>query len=114
MTETSEIITTCTRVPVDITAVSVPSMLAGAEAVRTACDSKLSTSDLGKLTAAGDITLFTAMDSRLMSELPAWLGSWQKTSMVVKTSNDFDLIVFRKDFKNGRLVLSFFSLFLFN
>ncbi|MCI1268932.1 MAG: alpha/beta hydrolase-fold protein [Ruminococcus sp.] len=88
----------------DITAASVPSNLNGAEYIRTACDSKLLTTDLGKFTAAADMTVYVAMDSRVTSAAPSWLSDWTKTSAVMKTSNDLTLEVFSKNVKSGDII----------
>lgn len=88
----------------DITCTSVPSNLIGAEAIRTACDSKLITSNLGSFTADSDITVYIAMDSRVTSNLPTWLSQWTKTSSSVLTSNDLTLELFKKDFSSGETI----------
>lgn len=51
---------------------ALPAQLAGAEYIRTACDSKNSSSDLAVFTAGAHITVYTALDSRVTA-LPAWL-----------------------------------------
>ena len=88
----------------DITAVSIPSSLVGAEAIRTACDSKLVTTDLGTFVAGDDVTVYIAMDSRVTSSLPAWMTGWTKTSNTIKTSNDLTLELFKKSFNAGDTV----------
>ena len=86
----------------DFTAVSVPSYLVGAEAIKTACDSKTVTSDLGTFTAGSDITVYTAVDSRVTSSsLPSWLSSWTKTGDSIYTSNDLTMEIFKKTFPAG-------------
>ena len=86
----------------DFTATSVPSYLVGAEAIKTACDSKTVTSDLGTFTAGSDITVYTAVDSRVTSSgLPSWLSSWTKTGDSIYTSNDLTLEIFKKTYSKG-------------
>lgn len=85
----------------DITATSVPSVLVGTEAVRTACDSKLYTSDLGTFQAGGDIMVFVAMDSRVVPVLPDWLKGWEKTEDTVLSSNDLTYMIYAKTLRSG-------------
>lgn len=85
----------------DITATSVPSVLVGTEAVRTACDSKLYTSDLGTFQAGDDITVFVAMDSRVVPVLPDWLKGWEKTEDTVLSSNDLTYVIYAKALRSG-------------
>ena len=78
-----------------LTAVSVPACLVGGEAIRPACDAKLLTTDLAKLTAAADITLYAAVDTRVEAFLPTWLQSWTKTEQTMMTSNDVALRLYQ-------------------
>lgn len=87
----------------DITAVSVPANLANAEMIRTACDSKMYTSDLGSFTAGADMTVYVAADTRVNANL-TWLQSWTKTGSAVTTSNDVTLELFSKTVKVGDTV----------
>ncbi|MCI6560764.1 MAG: hypothetical protein MR434_05080, partial [Ruminococcus sp.] len=84
-----------------LTATSFPENLVGAETIRTACDSKLVTSDLGKFTAGEDITVYVALDSRVSSTLPSWLNDWKQEEITISTSNDLTLILFKKNMKAG-------------
>ena len=88
----------------DFTAVSVPASLTGAEAIKTACDSKTVTSDLGTFTAGADITVYTAVDSRVTGSLPSWLSGWEKTGEAITTSNDLTMELFKKTFSSGSKV----------
>ena len=54
----------------EITAVDVPSNLIGAEAVKTACDSKMFNENLCTFTAGADTSIFIAVDKRVVSVLP--------------------------------------------
>ena len=87
----------------DITAVSVPVNLTNTEMIKTACDSKLFTSDLAAFTAGTDIVLYAAVDARVNASLD-WLKSWTKTGSTVTTSNDITLELFKKTVKNGESV----------
>lgn len=88
----------------DITADSVPAFLSGAEAVRTACDSKMFSGDLGTFTAAEDITVYTAVDERVVPVLPEWLNSWEKTDETLTASSDLTFVIYKKNFKSGDTV----------
>ncbi len=85
----------------DITAASFPENLVGAETIRTACDSKLVTTDLGTFTAGADITLYVTMDSRVTNPVPNWLKDWKKAGVTISTSNDLTLMLYKKNFKSG-------------
>ncbi len=87
----------------DITAASVPENLANAEFIKTACDSKMYTNDLGMFTAAKDMNVYLAVDSRVNSSL-TWLQSWVKTGSAVTTSNGVTLELFKRAVKSGETV----------
>ncbi len=88
----------------DFTAVSVPATVAGAETIMTACDSKTYLSDLASFTAGSDITVYTAVDSRVTGSLPSWLSGWTKTGEAITTSNDLTMELFKKTFTAGSKV----------
>ncbi len=79
----------------DITAASVPEKLENAEFVKTACDSKMYTNELGAFTAAADMNVYAAVDSRVNASLD-WLNAWTKTGGAVTTSNGVTLELFKK------------------
>ncbi len=85
----------------DFTAVSIPDYLDGAEAVKTACDSKSVLTDIGTCKAGEDITLYVAVDSRVTGNLPSWLSGWTKTDDTISTSNELTLELYKKDFTSG-------------
>lgn len=87
----------------DITAVSVPANLANAEMVKTACDSKLFTGDLGTFKAGADIAVYAAVDSRVNGDLD-WLKSWTKTGSAITTSNDVTLEIYKLNVTSGETV----------
>lgn len=85
----------------DFTAVSLPKNLNGAEAIRTACDSKLLLTDQATCTAGEDMTMYVAMDTRVINDLPAWLSNWKDTHTSIHTSNDVTLHLYKKNFQKG-------------
>ncbi|ACL75601.1 pectate lyase [Ruminiclostridium cellulolyticum] len=84
--------------------VQIPQSLAGAEWIRTACDSKLYTSDEASFTAKSDITVYAALDTRVTS-IPAWFGSWTKTDETLSTDNAVTYNIYKKDFTTGSSVV---------
>jgi len=91
----------------DYTYTSLPSVLSGAEAVKTACNSKNSTGDLGQFTAGADIDVYILLDQRVeeAGSIPAWMNGWEKTGLTAGTSNDVTFDVYRKTFRSGETVL---------
>ncbi|MDE6020791.1 MAG: carbohydrate-binding protein [Ruminococcus sp.] len=88
----------------DIMAIDVPANLIGAEAVKTACDSKMFTEDLGTFTAGDDITIYIAVDNRVVPFLPEWLEGWTKMDDVLTASSDLTFVLYKKNFKSGEKV----------
>ncbi len=89
----------------DLTATSFPENLVGAETIKTACDSKLVTTDLAIFKAGADITLYVAMDSRVTNPVPNWLKDWKNAGVIISTSNDLTLILYKKNFKSGENII---------
>lgn len=87
----------------DYTYIDFPEQITGAEAVVTACGSKNYTGDMAEFTAGTDITVYTALDSRV-SPPPSWLDSWEKTSMICHSSNDVTFELYSKNFSSGETV----------
>ena len=85
----------------EITAVSVPAFLTGAEAVRTACDSKMYTDALGTFTAGANVTVYVAIDIRVSESLPDWLAGWQKAEEQLTATSDLSFVLYKKNFKSG-------------
>lgn len=85
----------------DFTCTALPAHLIGAEMIQTACDSKLTLTDLATFTAGADITVYAAVDSRVAESLPAWLAGWQNTDTSISTSNELTLTLFKKNVKAG-------------
>jgi len=85
------------------TFVNLPTELAGAEHIMIACDSKNSADNLAEFTAAEDITLYVALDSRV-ENVPAWMSEFEKTSLSFGSSNDVSFVVYSKSVKSGEKV----------
>ncbi|MBP0961360.1 MAG: carbohydrate-binding protein [Oscillospiraceae bacterium] len=88
----------------DITVNGVPANLTNAETVRTACDSKLFTGELASFTAASDITVYAAVDTRVASGLD-WLKNWKAAGTSLTASNDVELALYRTNAKAGEKVV---------
>jgi hypothetical protein len=86
-----------------VTFTNVPDSLAGAEWIRTACDSKAYQNNLATFTAGDDISAFVAIDSR-MAVIPQWLSGWKNTGVTISASNDVVYNVYQSDFKSGASV----------
>ena len=91
----------------DFTYTSLPSVLNGAEAVKTACDSKNSTGDLGQFTAGADIDVYILLDQRVEAadKIPDWIKSWQKTGLTAESSNEVTFDLYKKTFRSGETVI---------
>ena len=60
----------------------IPQILDGAEWITTACGSKLFADAEASFIAGADITVYTALDSRV-TDIPAWLGEWELTDSIL-------------------------------
>ena len=87
-----------------LTAVDVPANLTGTEYIRTACDSKIYEKDLGTFTANADITVYVAIDSRVVPVLPEWLSDWEKTDNTLTAETDLSYVLYKQNFKSGETV----------
>ena len=58
---------------------AVPQVLADAEWIRSACDSKKFAGEEAVFTAGADASVYVALDTRV-TDVPAWLGDWTKTA----------------------------------
>lgn len=89
----------------NIRAAVVPAKLRGAEALRTACDSKMYDRDLVTFTAGETMTLFIATDTRVVDMgLPAWFSTLTDSGMQIQLDNDLVLAVYQKEVKQGETV----------
>lgn len=84
---------------------AVPDKLAGAEWIRTACDSKLFQSEEAFFTAGKDITAFVGLDTRVQP-VPEWLSDWAQTDMTLMDNGNpvVTYQVYKKDYKSGEKV----------
>lgn len=88
----------------DLTITALPENLVGAEMIRTACDSKLQTTDLGSFTAGSDATIYAAVDTRVTGTLPAWLKAWTYAGGSVSTSNGLTLALYKLQVSTGEVI----------
>lgn len=92
------------------TAADLPESLAGAEYIRTACDSKSYGSALAELTAAEDIRLYIMLDQRVNNYVaqqgisPNWLDDYTHMRTQVFSSNGEEFTVYVRDLKAGETV----------
>ncbi len=92
----------------DVTYTELPESLKGAEMIQTACDSKNSKNDLAEFTAAENIKVYVALDTRVessMGTIPEWLNDWTKTSEQAKNSGDVVFDIYEKSYKSGETVI---------
>lgn len=84
---------------------SVPEQLAGAEWLKTSCDSKKYASEQAAFMAGDDITVYLGLDYRLQT-VPEWLNGWEKTDMTMTDDevNPVTFNIYKKDFKSGETV----------
>ncbi len=91
----------------DVTYLSIPESLIGAEMIQTACDSKNSKEDLAEFTSDKDITVYVAIDTRVessMGTVPEWLKDWTKTGEQATNSGDVTFDIYEKSYKAGEKV----------
>lgn len=92
------------------TAANLPDALAGAEYIRTACDSKSYTGALAELTAAEDLTLWIMLDVRVANYAaqqnitPNWLDDYTHMRTQVFSSNGEEFTVYLRQMKAGETV----------
>lgn len=89
----------------DIRTASVPVELIGAEAVRTACDSKMYEKELGSFVAGEDMTLYIATDSRVVDMgVPSWFSTLEDTGKTILLDNDLVLNIYKRTVSKGEKV----------
>lgn len=88
----------------DFTYTALPPSLVGAEAIRTAADSKNRTTDLARLVMADAATLHVALDVRVATQ-PAWLSGWSVTADTVRASNGVAYRVLRRPVSKGDTIV---------
>ncbi len=84
----------------DFTFTTLPAEIDGAESILTACDSKLSTSDLATFTAGTNMSVYVLMDNRVTTA-PSWLADWETTSLSAVSSNSVTFVIYKKDVTAG-------------
>ncbi len=89
----------------NFTFVTLPDSFTNLERIQLACDSKFLQTDVAKFTAGDDITVYIAMDSRVVAKgIPAWMNSWTTESHTAFLSNDVTFNFYKKDFAKGEEV----------
>lgn len=84
----------------DVTYTELPEALQGAEYIRTACDSKNYTENAAEFTAAEDITVYIALDSRV-EKVPPWMSGCVKTDMTAVNSSGVEFDVYSMSVSAG-------------
>ena len=87
----------------DVTYVTLPDSVVGAEYIRTACDAKNSAQTLATFEAAEDIVVYVGLDKRVTA-VSAWLSDWTNTEEAAVNSKDVNFILYKKEFKKGDIV----------
>ncbi|HEX2925814.1 MAG TPA: pectinesterase family protein [Ruminiclostridium sp.] len=82
----------------------IPQMLLDSEWIRTACDSKMYTTDEAVFTAKSDISVYVGLDTRVAS-IPAWLNGWTNTGETMASDNSVAYNLYKKDFAANSTVL---------
>ncbi len=88
----------------DLTCTSIPTNLVNVETIRTAGDSKLYTDDLAEFTAGDDITVYVAVDTRVLENMPQWLSSWTYAGTALTSSNDVTFELYKLNVSAGSVV----------
>lgn len=90
----------------DFTYIALPDVINGAEAIKTACNSKNSIGDLGSFTAGEDINAYILLDQRVeaANNIPDWIRSWEKTGLTAASSNDVVFDLYKRSFSKGETV----------
>lgn len=90
----------------DFTYTQLPDVLSGAESIRTACDSKNISTDLGSFVAGDDIDVYILLDQRVEAadSIPEWIRSWEKTGLTASSSNDVVFDLYKRTFSAGETI----------
>ena len=88
----------------DYTFITLPTELTGAEWIKTACNSKALQSTAAEFTADKSITVYIALDTRVVAANLEWLSSWTKNEMKFESSNDVKYDVYEKKFNAGETI----------
>lgn len=87
----------------NVTYISLPDELIGAEYIRTACDSKNTSGNLATFTSDSDIDVYAAVDVRVAS-VPEWLSDWENTGLTAANDNNVSFNIYKKSFSSGETV----------
>ncbi len=90
----------------DVTFVTLPEELTGAERLLTACDAKNSSGDLAHFYAAADCDLYILFDTRIedAGKTPDWLGDFTRLSETASNSFDVTFALYKKALRAGDAV----------
>ncbi len=87
----------------EVTYVTVPEYLLGADYIRTAADSKAYEGDLATFTAAVDVNVYIALDDRV-EIIPEWLSAWTDTGEEIVNSNQVTFSLYQSCFNEGEVI----------
>lgn len=90
----------------DFTFAALPESLNGAEQIITPCNAKNVFSDYAEFTAAQDITVCIALDTRVedAGKTPPWLSDYTRTDQTAVCSNEVVFAIYEKLFRAGETV----------
>lgn len=91
----------------DFVYASLPESVAGAEFIRTACDSKNMKDALAEFTAGEDIKVYVALDTRVKENtgnIPEWLSEWSVTGEQAEDNKGVKFDLYEKVFVKGEKV----------
>ena len=87
----------------DFTYTSLASELENCEYIMTACNSKNTNADLAEFSVETDTDVYVMVDTReeAANSVPSWLGSYTRTNLTARSSNDVDFVAYKRTFKAG-------------
>ena len=88
----------------DFTFSDFPTEFSDAEWIRTACDSKTLQSNVAEFIADKSITVYIALDTRVIPTNLEWLSSWIRNGMKIQASNAVSYDVYEKNFSAGETI----------
>lgn len=87
----------------DVTYLTVPDALLGAELVQTSCDAKATTGTAAFFTAGASVTVYVAVDTRV-AVIPTWLEGWSITGLTLQNNNSVEYAAYSKAFAPGEII----------
>ena len=63
------------------------------------------TADLAEFTAGDDITVYVAIDDRVIDSIQSWLKDWKNTGVTMRSSNDVNFVLYKKNVNEGETVV---------